>query len=104
MTSNFVPKRRLISNVSQAVRAIVTTDEDHEFEDGQIVRLIVPLAYGMNLDYVQAKIVVLNATQFETDVNTSNEAPFVNPTIPPAFTPAQVVPISGVVDNIAGDP
>lgn len=102
MSSDFVPKRRLLSNVTNALRAIVTTTEDHGYETGQIVRLIVPLAYGMHLNYVQAQIVVLSPTTFETDVNTSNQLPFVEPTFPPGFTNAQVVPISGVEDNIAG--
>lgn len=102
MPSDFVPKRRLLSNVTNALRAIVTTTEDHGYETGQIVRLIVPLAYGMHLNYVQTQIVVLSPTTFETDVNTSNQLPFVEPTFPPGFTEAQVVPISGVEDNIAG--
>jgi len=46
MPSDFVPKRRLLSNVTNALRAIVTTTEDQGYETGQIVRLIVPLAYG----------------------------------------------------------
>jgi predicted HAD superfamily phosphohydrolase len=46
MPSDFVLKRRLLSNVTNALRAIVTTTEDHGYETGQIVRLIVPLVYG----------------------------------------------------------
>lgn len=103
MPSDFVPKRRLISNVTNALRAVVTTTEVHGYETGQVVRLIVPFAYGMSLDYVQAIIEVLSANTFETDVDTRNQNSFVEPTFPPGFTQAQVVPISGVEDNIAGD-
>lgn len=103
MSADFVPKRRLLSNVSNALRATVTTIEEHGYETGQIVRLIVPLAYGMHLNYVQAQIEVLSPTTFETDVNTSNQLPFVEPIFPPGFTQAQVVPITGVEDNIAGN-
>lgn len=102
MASDFVPKRRLLSNVTNALRAIVTTIEDHGYETGQVVRLIVPLAYGMDLNYVQARINVLSNTEFETDVNTENLLPYVTPTFPPGFTEAQVVPITGTTDNIAG--
>ncbi len=103
MPSDFVPKRRLISDVTNALHAVVMTTEDHGYEDGQIVRLFVPLAYGMSLNYVQARIEVVTSNSFETDVDTREEAAFVAPTYPPPFTPAQVVPISGVENNIAGD-
>lgn len=103
MPSDFVPKRRRISNVTQARYAVVTTSENHEFEDGQVVRLIVPAAYGMNINYVQTTIDVLSPTTFETNVDTRGQLPFVEPTFPPAYTEAQVVPISGVENNIAGE-
>ncbi len=102
MPSNFVPKRRLLSNVTNALRAQVTTIEDHGYENGQLVRLIVPLAYGMSLNYIQALIEVVSSNEFLTNLDTRNQNPFVTPTFPPGFTPAQVVPITGVVDNIAG--
>ncbi len=103
MNSNFVPKRRLIENVTNALAAVVTTIEDHGFETGYVVRVIVPQSYGMSL-YAQAKIVVLTTDSFITDINTINQSPFVEPTFVPdgtGFTQAQVVPISGVTDNIA---
>lgn len=103
MASDFVPKRRLIADITNALQALVTTTEDHGYETGQFIRLIVPVQYGMHLDYVQALIEVTSATQFLTDVDTRNYNDFVEPTFPPGFTPAQAVPISGVEDNIAGN-
>lgn len=103
MTSNFVPKRRSVTNVTNALNAVVTTSEDHGYSTGQIVRMIVPKAYGMSLSYIQTPIEVLSPTSFQTNINTSNQLTFVTPIFPPAFTPAQVVPITGVVDNIAGE-
>ncbi len=100
---DFVPKRRLVVDVSRALNAAVTTDEEHGYETGLEVRLIVPLAYGMELQFVPTIIQVTSPTQFTTTVDTRSQEPFVTPTFPPSFTNAQVVPISGETDNIAGD-
>lgn len=99
--SDFVPVRRLIGNVTVAEKAVVTTTEDHGYETGYIVRVIVPRVYRMNL-YQQTKIIVIDSTSFLTEINTLSQSAFVAPSYPPAFTNAQVVPISGVEDNIAG--
>lgn len=100
--SDFVPKRRLIVDVSRAVNAVVTTSEDHGYETGLDVRLIIPLAYGMELQFVSTLIEVTSSTQFITTVDTRSQEPFITPTFPPSFTNAQVVPISGETDNVAG--
>lgn len=103
MPSDYVPKRRLIFNVTNAVNAEVTTTEDHGYETGYVVRVNVPEAYGMSL-FAQAKIIVTGTTTFLTDIDTSNQLPFIPPVFVPdgsGFTNAQVVPISGVTDNIA---
>jgi hypothetical protein len=104
MPSDFVPKRHRVTDISNDQYAIVTTQLPNGYELGQVVRLVVPNAYGMSLPYVQAKILaLLSNTRFETDIDTRNQLPFVEPTFPPAYTEAQVVPISGVENNIAGD-
>lgn len=101
MSPDFVPKRRLISNVTNAFQAVVTTTEAHGYETGLIVRLFVPRAYGMDL-FNQGTVTRLDDTSFSVDIDTSNQSPFVEPTYPPIqFTQAQVIPISGVTDNIA---
>lgn len=100
--TDFVPKRRLISDVTRALNAEVTTSEDHGYETGLDVRLIVPKSYGMELQFVPTEISVTSSTQFTTTVDTRSQDPFVAPTFPPGFTDAQTVPISGVTDNAAG--
>ncbi len=102
MSSNFVPKRRLISDVTRNLNAEVTTSEDHQYESGLNVRLIVPLAYGMELNFVPTEISVTSPTQFITTIDTRSQDSFVAPTFPPGFTDAQTVPMSGATDNIAG--
>lgn len=99
--TDFVPKRRLVSGVTNAVEAVVTTTEDHGYDTGLVVRLIVPDAYGMSV-YEQGTINVLSDTTFSVSIDTTNLETFSAPTFPPTgFTPAQVVPISGVTDNQA---
>lgn len=101
MPSDFVPKRRLISDVTREERGIVTTSESHGYETGLTVRLFVPKAYGMEVDFVETQITVLNDTQFQTELDTTFLNAFVVPTAPPAFTQAQVVPVTGTTDNAA---
>lgn len=92
--ANFTPIRRLLSAVTNATQAVVTTSTNHGYVTGDWVRLIVPGAYGMAIDYEQSEITVLSNTQFQTTVDTSYRLPFVAPAAP--FTAAQVVPIGGV--------
>lgn len=94
LPADFTPIRQEISAITNAVNAVVTTTQAHGYTDGSWVRLIVPGAYGMEIDYVQTQITVLASNQFQTTLNSLNLEPFVTPTAPPAFTQAQVVPIS----------
>lgn len=100
--SIFVPQLQLIQSVSTATQAVVITVDPHGYIDGMVVRVIVPLTYGMSV-YAQSTIVILNTTSFVTSIDTTNLEPFVAPTLypPVAFTPAQVVPMTGTEDNIA---
>ena len=98
--TNFQPRRRLISSVTNALQAIVTTTENHGYILDQVVRLIVPSDYGMEIDYVKGKIVSIPAdNQFKVNIDTTRLFPYATPTEPPAFTQAHVVPITGLVDN-----
>ncbi len=98
LPANFTPVRREISNVTQALQAVVTTSANHGYNSDETVRVIVPQAYGMDLDYIQTLISVDSNTQFTTQIDTTGQLPFVLPVAPPAFTNAQVVPISQLVD------
>ena len=97
---NFVPKRRLLSDVTVASRCTVTTTEDHGYSVGQSVDMHVSARYGMSLPGITAKITAIpSATTFILDLDTANQAPFVAPTFPPVYTPAQVVPADGLYRN-----
>lgn len=93
------PQHCLISSITNAVNAIVTTTTDHGYYTGMTVRLVVPSTYGMSL-FVQTPIVVTGPTTFVTTVNTLDSDPFVAPVLTVAFTPAQVTPMNGIERNI----
>lgn len=97
-----VPQHNLLTSVTTAVRAEVTTLTDHGYETGMVVRIIVPATYGMEL-FEKTSIVVTGADTFTTDIDTSNMDPFVDPALypPVAYTKAQVTPITGTEMNIA---
>ena len=99
---SFEPTNQLIENVTNAPNAVVTTVNDHGYLTGYVVRVIVPLAYGMNL-YDQTTITVTGTKEFITTISTTSQRPFVSPSFMvggKGCTPAQVVPISGVEENI----
>lgn len=98
---SFVPTAQLVTNVTNDVNAVVTTASDHNFNVGDAVRLIVPVAYGMNIQYQQTQVLAITPTTITTNFDTSQQKPFVTPTFPPAFTSAQVTPITGLEQNVA---
>lgn len=98
--SNFQPRRREISGVTNASQAVITTTEAHGYEVDQVVRLIVPEDYGMTLNYVIATVVAVPTDiTFKVDVDTTALATYAAPSFPPGFTQSHVVPISGLEDN-----
>ena len=98
----YVPLARIVSNVTNDYPARVTTTENHDFTEGQSIRLIVPDAYGMAVN-ARGLIIVVNDTVFDIDVDTSDLLAFVQPVAvpntPSAFTDAQAVADSGLWNN-----
>lgn len=98
MTSpNFVPKNRVVTNVTNALQCVVTSST-HGFEVDQTVRLKVPSSYGMNLNEV-GRVLTSNDDDFTLNIDTSFQDPFVEPTFTSGtqtgFTYAQATPDSG---------
>lgn len=97
--ADYIPKRRLIANITNTISAIVTTTEPHGYGTGLFVTLLVPQIYKMTILYVSTPIEVLSATQFRTALDLSQKDPFAFAIFPPAFTQAQVIPITGQTIN-----
>ncbi len=94
---------RLITNITNANPAVVTTSFAHQYMTGLIVRMVVPNPYGMvNVNGLTGTITVLTPTTFSIDIDTTAFNPFIypGPTPPPGTrTPAQVVPV-GEINSI----
>ena len=100
--ADFIPKRREISAVTNAKEPTITTTEAHGYSVDQLVRLHISKDHGMRIEGKKAKILsVPTDTTFTVDFDTSSLFSFSAPSAPPAFTPAQCVPITGTKENIA---
>lgn len=91
------PEARIITAISQAASAVVTTAVPHGYSLGAIIRLVVPANFGMTqANGLLAKITAIgSATTFTVDVDTSGFAAFAFPQQAPAFASsyAQAVPV-----------
>jgi hypothetical protein len=92
----FKPSIHLISAITQANPAAVTTQSDHDYVSGTVVRLVVPKADGMvEIDGMKGPITVTSSNSFTIPINSTAFTAFA---IPGAPTPdddicALVIPI-----------
>lgn len=98
MSANFEPDRKVVSAITNTNPAIVTAAA-HAYTTADIVRVNVPVNYGMRLPPNEVQITVINANSFSINANTELLDAFVVPAIVP-LTVAEVLPISRI-DNIA---
>lgn len=98
----YQPAMRVISNITNAIVATVTTTFAHQYIVGTIVRLDIPLTGGM----IQANqavgtiLTIPSPTTFTIDINTTTYDTFTTPT-PVSFLgyqDSQVVPIGEIND------
>jgi hypothetical protein len=95
----FQPAMRIIAAISNGLPVTITTTFAHQYQTGLIVRLDIPLNYGMqHLNQAFAPITVTGATTFTMEIDTTNLGPFVVPPLNPGhnYTDAQCVPIGAV--------
>jgi len=101
---NFQQAYRLISDITNAENALVTTTFAHQYLDGLIVRLIVPKVYGMTqANNLTGTITVASPTTFTINIDTRSFDVFTypGPTPPPGTrTPSQVIPVGGINSNL----
>ena len=97
------PAMRLIASITNANPAVVTTTFDHGYISGNIVRLVIPPACGMEQANEQTgAIFVLSPTTFAISIDTTRYQPFSIPTDAPLWVNicAQVVPIGEVNESL----
>jgi len=96
----FYPRRRFITKITQASLAVVTMCVTHGYKVGQLVRMVVPDAFGMTqMNGLQATVVAVNTTTtsgntITLDIDSSAFSAFAFPvTADVPFSYAEVVPM-----------
>lgn len=96
----YYPRRRFITKITQAAQAVITMSVTHGYTVGQLVRFVVPAAFGMvEMNGLQGTIVAINTTTtsgntITVDIDSSAFTAFAFPlsaAVP--FSPALVVPV-----------
>ena len=86
---------RIIASITNSNPAIVTTTFHHDYSTGLIVRLNIPLGFGMQqANQASAAIVVTGETTFTMDLDTSAFDAFMVPS--PSYQCANVTPIGEI--------
>ena len=99
----FQPSMRLISAITNARPATVTTTFDHDYVTGTIVRFYIPDSVGMQqLDKMKGIITVTGVTTFTININTLKFDTFSIPVAPvwDDNTCALVVPVGEVSSQL----
>lgn len=100
----YLPAMRIITSITQAVEAVVTTSFDHDYVSGEIVRITMPQEHGhwtwgmFQINDQQGIIEVLSPTTFSISIDTTYYDPFITP-VGPDTTRKQrpyVVPIGEI--------
>jgi len=98
----YQPAMRIIDSITNAFPAAVTTSFDHQYITGTIVRLYVPLGFGMvQANEKEGTITVTGATTFTVDIDTTQMDPFTTPPVfPEDRQSAQVVPTGEISSTL----
>jgi len=76
----FQPAMRVISEITNSFPVLITTSLMHQYQTGLIVRLYIPLGFGMQLaNQLEGDITVINGNQFTMNIDTTNFEPFIIP-------------------------
>ena len=98
----FQPAMRIISSITQAVPVSVTTTFAHQYQTGEIVRIVIPPGFGMQqLNQQVAPLTVTGTTTFTLPIDSTLFDPFSTPSTQPLNEQyAQVIPIGEVASQI----
>lgn len=100
MANNFYPSKAYIQDITNALDAVVTFTEDHEFTPGEIVSFRVGKQFGMSeINNVQARIMFVTDDTITVPVDTTFWTPFslANLDQPGTSPPCCVPSASGVI-------
>lgn len=95
----YQPAMRIVTNITNDFPALVTTSFSHQYATGLIVRIIVPLGYGMQeINQQFGSITVTSDTTFAIDIDTRLYSPFVVDGSPTQY--AQSIPIGEINSTV----
>lgn len=94
----FQPAMRIVSAITNASEAAVTTTIDHDYLDGMIVRFYVPEEFGMTqISGLKGEITVTGTATFTVDIDTTKFDVFAAPSPTPThYTCSQVIPVGEI--------
>lgn len=76
----YQPAMRIVSAITNANPASITTTFNHQYNTGLIVRLDIPLGYGMSqANQLSGSIIVTSSTTFDIAIDTTYFDPLVMP-------------------------
>lgn len=99
----FYPAMRIITAITNANPASVTTSFAHQYKNGLVVRLDIPEACGMQqINGMTGAIVVTSPTTFNFAADSTQFTPFAIPGSPPPHVNicAQVVPVGEINETL----
>jgi hypothetical protein len=98
----FQPATRIITAITQANPALVTTSFDHNYSNGQIIRLHIPEIFGMEQAHLKfAPILVTGDTTFTIALDTRLFNPFIVPVQARDYITALAVPIGELATQVS---
>lgn len=84
-TPIYQPARRTIESISNASAAVVVTTQDHNYRDGDIVRMVIPvipfqpLGFGMpEINNKTGTVTVIDDTSFSINIDSTLFEPFID--------------------------
>ena len=83
MVSDFYPDHQIITNITNEQNATVTTLSNHGYIVGQIIRIVVPIDFGMTqINGLTGTIISIPAlNQISVDINSSSFDQFSIPVV-----------------------
>lgn len=101
----FQPALRIISAITQANPASVTTSIDHNYTDGQIIRLLVPKHNGMvEINGKTGTITITGDATFTITIDSTSFTAFTVPVSDPWYINMcpQTIPVGEIASTLAG--
>jgi hypothetical protein len=94
----YQPNVFFISSITQGITTLVTTTTDQNFVIGQLIRFIIPQAFGIRqLNEQEGYVIrIISPTQVVVDINSTQMDPFQTSTF---TTQPQILPVGNIANG-----